>query len=54
MPFFRVMLHAHPRIALPPENQYVMPAYHRRAKFKDLTDEANRQRLADWITQRTS
>jgi len=30
---FRVMLHAHPRIALPPENQYVMPAYHRRAKL---------------------
>ena len=26
---FRVMLHAHPRIALPPENEYVMPAYHR-------------------------
>jgi hypothetical protein len=49
---FRVMLHAHPRIALPPENQYVMPAYHRRAKFKDLTVEKNRQRLADWITQR--
>jgi hypothetical protein len=49
---FRVMLHAHPRIALPPENQYVMPAYHRRAKFRDLTVERNRQRLADWITQR--
>ncbi len=49
---FRVMLHAHPRIALPPENQYVMPAYHRRAKFKDLSQEANRERLARWITQR--
>lgn len=49
---FRVMLHAHPRIALPPENQYVMPAYHRRARFKNLSEQKNRQRLADWITQR--
>jgi hypothetical protein len=49
---FRVMLHAHPRIALPPETQYVMPAYHRRARFKDLDKPENRQKLADWITQR--
>jgi hypothetical protein len=49
---FRVMLHAHPRIAIPPESKFLMPAYRRRARFQDLELRENRQLLADWITQR--
>ena len=49
---FRVMLHAHPRIAIPPESKFLMPAYRRRARFRDLELRENRELLADWITQR--
>jgi hypothetical protein len=49
---FRVMLHAHPRIAIPPETKYLMPAYHRRDKFKNLELRENRQLLANFITKR--
>jgi hypothetical protein len=45
----QLMLHAHARIAIPPENRFVLPAYHRRRSFGDLRDPANRRRLAHWI-----
>uniref|UniRef100_UPI00281255E6 sulfotransferase n=1 Tax=Streptomyces alfalfae TaxID=1642299 RepID=UPI00281255E6 len=40
----QLMLHAHPRIALPPENRFVLPAYERRLAFGDLRDRGNRAR----------
>src|SRR3954470_21597612 len=46
----QLMLHAHPRIALPPENRFVLPAYQRRHRFGDLRDPQRRLRLARWIT----
>jgi hypothetical protein len=45
----QLMLHGHRRIAIPPENRFVLPAYHRRHRFGDLRDPANRRRLAQWI-----
>ncbi len=45
------MLHAHPRIAMPPETRFLLPAYHDRATFGDLRDEANRLALARRLTQ---
>jgi hypothetical protein len=45
----QLMLHAHPRIAIPPENRFVLPAYHQRRRFGDLREPANRRRLAEWI-----
>lgn len=46
----QVMLHAHPRIAVPPENRYVLPAYYRRGEWGDLRAEANRRKLASFVT----
>lgn len=46
------MLHAHPRIALPPETRFVLPAYEGRLRFGDLRDPGNRAGLAAWITGR--
>jgi hypothetical protein len=45
-----VMLHAHPRLAMPPETRFLLPAYRDRAEFGDLSIEANRRRLAERIT----
>jgi hypothetical protein len=45
----QLMLHAHPRIAIPPENRFVLPAYERRAEFGDLSDPERRRALARWI-----
>lgn len=49
----QVMLHTHPRIAIPPENRFVLPAYSRRREFGDLGKEANRRKLGKWITRRS-
>ena len=46
-----LMLHAHSRIAVPPETRFLMPVYRRRAKFGDLTDVANRRALARYIVR---
>ena len=46
----QLMLHAHPRIAIPPENRFLLPAYHRRAGFGDLAEAGNRRRLGGWLT----
>ncbi|MFD8569925.1 sulfotransferase family protein [Streptomyces sp. NPDC057694] len=48
----QLMLHAHPRIALPPETRFVLPAYRRRLAFGDLAQRTNRAALARWITGR--
>ncbi|MFR0351848.1 sulfotransferase family protein [Streptomyces sediminimaris] len=48
----QLMLHAHPRIALPPETRFVLPAYEDRLRFGDLRERGNRARLAAWITGR--
>ncbi|MFK0169906.1 sulfotransferase family protein [Streptomyces sp. NPDC090306] len=48
----QLMLHAHPRIALPPETRFVLPAYESRLRFGDLGAPENRAALARWITGR--
>jgi Sulfotransferase family len=48
------MLHAHPRIAIPPETRFLLPAYEDRSSFGDLRDRANRVALAERITGRGS
>ncbi|WP_430789954.1 sulfotransferase family protein [Actinoplanes sp. G11-F43] len=45
----QLMLHAHPRIALPPETRFLLAAYQKRAEFGDLTEAANREDLARFI-----
>jgi len=40
------MLHAHGRIAVPPETRFVITAYEARNSFGDLRDEASRRALA--------
>src|ERR1044072_7979804 len=47
----QLMLHAHPRIALPPESRFLLPAYARRHEFGDLHDAGNRRDLARWIVR---
>jgi hypothetical protein len=45
----RLMMHAHPRIALPPETRFLLTAYRSRNDFGDLRDESRRRALAAWI-----
>lgn len=47
----QLMLHAHPRIAIPPETRFVLESYGRRRDFGDLTDPVRRRALAEWITR---
>lgn len=42
----QLMLHAHPRIAVPPETRFVLAVYRERRDFGDLTVAANRRALA--------
>jgi hypothetical protein len=49
-----VMLHAHPRIAMPPETRFLLPTYYTRSRFGDLTVEENRRALGRAMTQRGS
>lgn len=44
------MLHAHPRIAIPPETRFLLTTYRSRNKYGDLRVESNRQALARDIT----
>jgi hypothetical protein len=44
-----MMLHQHPRIAIPPENRFLMPVYLERERFGDLAVEANRRQVAEAI-----
>ncbi|WP_306204012.1 sulfotransferase family protein [Actinoplanes sp. RD1] len=48
----QLMLHAHPRIAIPPETRFVLAAYRERRDFGDLRIEANRRALARRIVDR--
>jgi hypothetical protein len=47
----QLMLHAHPRIAVPPETRFLVPVYRRRNEFGDLREEANRRALARAIVE---
>lgn len=47
----QLMLHAHPRIAVPPETRFLVPIYRRRNEFGDLREEANRRALAKAIVE---
>jgi hypothetical protein len=46
----RLMLRAHPRIAIPPETRLLLDAYEHRGAYGDLRHPANRTALAEWIT----
>jgi hypothetical protein len=48
----QLMLHAHPRIAIPPETRFVLPAYQQRRRFGDLALPERRRALARWIVDR--
>ena len=45
----QLMLHAHSRIALPPETRFLLAAWQQRADFGDLNDPASRRNVADFI-----
>ncbi|WP_307244134.1 sulfotransferase family protein [Catenuloplanes indicus] len=45
----QLMLHAHPRIAIPPETRFVLSGYGLRHRFGDLRKPERRRALADWI-----
>lgn len=42
----QLMLHAHQRIAIPPETRFLLPVYESRCDFGDLREPANRRELA--------
>jgi hypothetical protein len=48
----QLMISAHPRIAIPPENRFVVEGWMRRQAFGDLRRRKNRVRLARWIFRR--
>lgn len=48
----QLMLHAHPRMAIPPETRFVLEGYRRRRAFGDLRRPENRRALARWIVDR--
>ncbi|WP_214109448.1 sulfotransferase family protein [Acrocarpospora catenulata] len=45
----QLMLHSHPRIAVPPETRFLVPAYYSRRKYGDMRLPGNRRALAEWI-----
>jgi hypothetical protein len=47
----QVMLHSHPRIAIPPETRFLLPTYRERLSFGDLSETANRRSLGDFIVR---
>ncbi|MBW8487323.1 sulfotransferase family protein [Actinomadura parmotrematis] len=48
----QLMLHSHPRIAIPAETRFLLPLYTRRCDFGDLEDRENRRAIGEWITGR--
>ena len=48
----QLMLHAHPEIAIPPENRFLLEVYDRREHFGDLREDTNRRKLAKFIVKR--
>jgi len=47
----QLMLHAHPRIAIPPETRFVLTSYEARNTFGDLRREPSRAALANSIVR---
>ncbi|GII88588.1 sulfotransferase [Sphaerisporangium siamense] len=45
----QLMLHAHPRIAVPPETRFLLQAYYHRRIHGDMRVPGNRRALAEWI-----
>ncbi|MBB6350532.1 sulfotransferase family protein [Nonomuraea muscovyensis] len=45
----QLMLHSHPRIAVPPETRFLIPAYMRRRTFGDMRLAQRRRALAEWV-----
>ncbi|MEV1166792.1 sulfotransferase [Nonomuraea sp. NPDC049784] len=45
----QLMLHSHPRMAVPPETRFLIPAYYRRRTWGDLRIASRRRALAQWI-----
>lgn len=45
----QLMLHSHPRIAVPPETRFLVPAYYKRRVFGDMRIAERRRSLAEWI-----
>jgi hypothetical protein len=45
----QVMLDMHPEIGVPRETDFIRELWWQRARFGDLSDPANRQRVAEWI-----
>jgi LPS sulfotransferase NodH len=48
----QAMVHSHPRLAMPPENRFVMPVYRDRIEFGDLRRPENRNAVAKFITRK--
>ncbi len=48
------MLHAHPRIAIPPETRILVQAYLKRRRFGDLRNPERRREMAQWVTGATA
>lgn len=48
----QLMLHAHTRIAIPPETRFLLTVYSSRIGFGDLRQESNRRALAEAIVDR--
>jgi hypothetical protein len=48
----QLMLHAHPRIAVPPETRFVLPVYQQRRSFGPLDLPDRRRALGRWIVDR--
>jgi len=48
----QLMLHAHPAIAIPPENRFLLELYDQREEFGDLRDVRNRRKVARFIVRR--
>ncbi|GAA1009122.1 sulfotransferase [Acrocarpospora pleiomorpha] len=47
----QLMLHAHPRVAVPPETRILVQAYRDRRQWGDLRRPKNRRALARWIAK---
>jgi hypothetical protein len=50
----QLMLHAHPRIAIPPETRFLLEGHRARRRFGDLREIENRRALARWIVTNPS
>jgi sulfotransferase family protein len=48
----RHMLNSHPDLGIPRETRVVLPAFEQRGRWGDLSVEANRRALAEWVATR--